>query len=201
MSTTVMKAAQNVITGTQPPIVGIVSAPTLETTVSGVAFIAVPNLFGVSAKRSQTANKCFECFLRAVPSLTEVKVLHKPGYRPSDEAKNLVEAAAGAKVPPITVTPITVTTAAALENVLDTLPVRDPDHDGGNPPIGVQVLPVDVCLGHAQEIIDLVQGEKMLPVFFPVPDWVTPDTSSALGAYGVWQRRCGVLRAERVAAV
>jgi hypothetical protein len=42
-------------------------------------------------------------------------------------------------------------------------------------------------------IIDIAQGQKNLPTFFPVTDWVTSAQNSALGGYGVPQRTCGQL--------
>ena len=60
---------------------------------------------------------------------------------------------------------------------------------------GVQVLPVDVCLGAAKLIIDTAQGQKNVPVFFPVTDFVA---QGALGGYGVPQHTCGVLMADYV---
>jgi len=191
MSTTVVAKAKDLV-GSPTPIVGIVSEPTLE------QFDTVTNICGVSAKRSQTAGECFGRFLRTVPTLTEVRVLHKPGYGPSDRALSKVRTAAAAMSPPVTVTPVPITTAADIEDAIDAMHARDVDNPAT---VGIQVLPVDVCLGHAQDIIDLAQGEKKLPTFFPVPDWVKPDEASAIGAYGVPQRRCGQLMAERVDAI
>jgi ABC-type uncharacterized transport system substrate-binding protein len=196
MSTTVVKAAASAFPpGTGQPIVGMVSEPTAE----GVGTTA--NTCGVNAKRSQSADNCFKRFMRTVPTLTEVRVLHKANYGPSVRALSNVTTAAGNMNPPVTITPVTVTTAAQLKTELQNanLPQRDPDTQPAT--VGVQVLPVDVCLGNAQEIIDFVQGEKGLPVFFPVPDWVRPDATGALGAYGVPQRRCGMMMAEQVKAI
>ena len=201
-STTVVRAAASVFPPTVPapgspiPIVGIVSEPGPPPT--GEGFDTIANICGVSAKRSQTADECFNRFFRTVPTIKQLKVLHKPGYGPSIRALSLVQAAATAKG--VTATQMDASSVAQLESALDGLTERDPDKDP-DPTVGVQILPVDLFLGHAQEIIDLVQGEKKLPTFFPVPDWVKPDVSSALGAYGVSQRRCGQLMAERVDAI
>ena len=201
MSTTVVKAAADLFPATANPpipIVGVVSAPGVETNgaTPPVRLDQIANICGVSAKRSQTADTCFNNFYKTVPSLKEVKILHKTGYGPSEAAKTLVEGAAQPKG--VTITPIAVTDAASVEAALDGLNERDPIW---NPTVGIQVLPIDVCLAHAREIIDIAQGEKKLPTFFPVPDWVTSDVSSALGAYGVSQRTSGKLMAERVDAI
>ena len=197
MSTTVVKAAADIGTFSVNPIVGIVSEPGQETNTAGTRFDQIANICGVSARRSQTAVDCFDRFLRTVPTLTEVKVLSKQGYGPSDRALAAITTTAGQKG--ITCTAVQITDAASLETALDALQVRDPDAQPAT--IGVLVLPIDVCLGHAQEIIDLAQGEKKIPVFFPVPDWVKADASGALGAYGVPQRACGEMMAERVSVI
>jgi ABC-type uncharacterized transport system substrate-binding protein len=196
MSTTVVKAAADLFSTI--PIVGVVSDPTKEANTAGTKFDQIANICGVSARRSQTAGDCFDRFLRTVPTLIEVKVLTKQLYGPSDRAFDLVNTAATQKG--IACTPVPITDAASLETALDNLTVRDPD--GPQPAMmGVLVLPIDVCLGHAQEIIDIAQGEKKIPVFFPVPDWVKPNASGALGAYGVSQQTCGEMMAERVSVI
>jgi hypothetical protein len=194
MSTTVVKAAAAAFPpATAQPIVGVVSEPVQEQ----VATTA--NLCGITARRVQTADNCFRRFVRAVPTLTEVKLLHKAGYGPSDRARDKVQAAANAMRNPISISDVPVTTAAALMTALQSLPQRDLEAEPPAPAtVGVLVLPVDVCLGHAQEIIDYVQQDRGLPTFFPVPDWVRPDASGALGAYGLSQRRSGALMAQQV---
>jgi hypothetical protein len=202
MSTTVVKAAADVFSPTAAPpvipIVGVVSAPDAEKNTAGTAFSAIANICGVNAKRTQNADKGFLNFLRAIPTLTEVKVLARKDteYPPSDRALKDVTTAAGKKG--IKCTPLQFSDVAGMETLLEGLNPRDPKVA---PTIGVLVLPIDVCLGHAQEIIDLVQGEKKLPTFFPVPDWVRPNGSGAFGAFGVPQRVCGELMAERVNAI
>jgi hypothetical protein len=193
MSTRVVSAAAAAFApATNQPIVGIVSEPVTE----GFDTPANTNICGVSARRVQTADACFERFYRTVPSLQEVKILVKTGYGPSNRALALVQAAAKKKF--VATSTLDASTVANLETSLNGLAIRDPSVA---PSIGVLVLPIDVCLGHAQDIIDLAQGEKRLPTFFPVTDWVKRDPSSALGGYGVPQRRCGELMAERVVAI
>jgi hypothetical protein len=201
MSTTVVKAAADVFlpTAVPPiPIVGVVSEPTVETNGAGTTFNNIANLCGISAKRTQRAGDCLERFLRAVPTLTEVKVLARNNneYPPSDRALQAVTTAGsqrGIRCPALQFSDV-----GQMETALDNLPTRDTDDP---PTIGVLVLPIDMCLGHAQDIIDIVQGEKKLPLFFPVPDWVKADASGALGGYGVPQRACGELMAERVSVI
>ena len=202
MSTTVVKAAADLFppTAVPPiPIVGIVSDYHVETNTAGTRFDAIANVCGVSAQRTQTARQCFQRFLTAVPALTEVKVPARVAgdYGPSDRA--LADVTDEAAKRGITCTPLRFSNAQELETALAGLAARDPDKDDAN--TGVLILPIDICLAHAQEIIDLAQGEKKLPVFFPVPDWVKADASGALGAYGLSQRTCGQLMAERVSVV
>ena len=86
MSTNVVRAAKD--SGDPTPIVGVVSAPRDE------HFSRARSFTGISARRSQTAGQCFEYFLATVPTLKRVRVLHKPGYGPSDRSLKLVRAAA-----------------------------------------------------------------------------------------------------------
>jgi hypothetical protein len=183
MSTTVVRAAQH-YTSTIP-IVGIVSDPKAE------GFGNARNICGVSARRSQTAGECFQLFLTTVPSLSEVYVLHKAGYGPSEVALGQVKASAPANV---TVIPVNIDTAADFAPGLGGLSKRDPDQPAH---VGIHVLPVDVSLGAAPRLIGFA-SDLYLPTFFPITDWVKPDLPSALGGYGVPQYTCGKLLAERV---
>lgn len=182
MSTTVVRGAQGVTKTI--PIVGVVSDPKAE------GFHRAKNITGISARRSQTAGKCFERFLATVHTLKQVRVLHKPGYGPSERALKLVKAAA--KKRGVTVKPVPVKSREDIEKKLAAMPKRDLKKPAD---AGILVLPVDVCLGAARLIIDVAQGQKNLPTFFPVTDWVTSMRSSALGGYGVPQRKCGELMA------
>jgi ABC-type uncharacterized transport system substrate-binding protein len=169
------------------PIIGVVSEPAKE------GFDQDTSICGVSARRVQTADKCFKRFKRAVPDLTTVFLLHKKGYAPSERARDAVIATA---VPGMTYTVLEVSSASDIDTAIAALPSRNPSTEKATR--GIQVLPADLCLGYAREIINLSQGVKKLPAFFPVPDWVTSNQPSAFGAYGVSQRTCGVLMAERV---
>jgi hypothetical protein len=200
MSTNVVRAAANVFpAASNQPIVGIVSEPSIERAgtpaAPGGIFDTLTNICGISAQRSQTSDACYERFLRAVPTLRTVHVLHMPNYGPSERALTLVR---NAVAPPQQLDVVNLRDAAHLMQDLNPLPQQDPDSATNH---GVLVLPIDVCLGHAQEIIDFVQQGKGMPAFFPVPDWVRSDASGAFGAYGLSQRQCGMLMAERVQAI
>lgn len=185
MSTTVVQAAASQTTGI--PIVGTISEPQAD------GLDKWDHVCTVSGRRSQTAGDCCERFLDTVPSLKEVRALHKPGYGPSERALTLVEAAARARR--VAVTAMTIASRQDIETKLSALPERDLNVP---PDIGVQVLPVDVCLGAAPMIIELAQEKKKIPVFFPIPDWVKRELPSALGAYGIAQHTCGELCAATV---
>jgi len=185
MSTTVVQAAQN---ATQSiPIVANVSEP------QGDKVRQASNICGVSGRRSQTAGECFERFLATVPTLKKVMVLHNPNYGPSNRAWDLVQAAANKRG--VSASPVLVKSRADIEKMLAEMEARDIQKPAE---IGVQVLPVDFCLGAAPRIIEVAQQQKNLPTFFPVTDWVKQDPPSALGGYGVPQRRCGELMSEHV---
>jgi hypothetical protein len=200
MSTNVVRAAANLFPpASNQPIVGIVSEPDIERAgtpaAPGAIFNTLTNICGISARRVQSAGRCYERFVRAVPTLRTVHVLHMPNYGPSERA--LVQVG-NAVAYPQQLDVVNLRDAAHLIQDLNGLPEQDPDSATNH---GVLVLPIDVCLGHAQEIIDFVQQEKGMPAFFPVPDWVRSDTSGAFGAYGLSQRQSGMLMAERVQAI
>jgi hypothetical protein len=183
MSTSVVKAAQ-AFTSTIP-VVGLVSDPGRE----GVA--SAQNICGLSAKRSQTARDCYDNFLKTVPSLTEVRVLHKPGYNPSDDALQRIQ-----QPPPrVPIVVVAIQTRADLIRELNNMPTRNLSQPAT---VGILVLPVDVSIGAAPVIIDTVQAQKNLPSFFPITDWVKWAMPSALGGSGVPQYKSGELIADRV---
>lgn len=190
MSTTVVRAAQAYTR--QIPIVGIVSDPADE------GFAATGNICGISARRHQTAGDGFDRFVDTVTTLTTVYYMHKLHYGPSESALARIKARAHRRSPaPIAILPLPlITDAASIAVSLAALPNRNL----ANPPtVGLLVLPVDVCFANAQTIINTAQGAPYyVPTFFPTPDWVKPAPSSALGGYGVSQRTCGELLAERV---
>jgi hypothetical protein len=196
MSTNVVRAAADAYApATNRPIVGVVSEPDYERNTAGAVFDTLTNVCGISAQRVQTADACYERFLRAIDTLRTVHVLHKAGYGPSERALAKVQAVV---TQPQNLNVVPVTTYANLMGDLNALPQQDPDSATDH---GVFVLPIDVCLGHAQEVIDFVQKVKGMPVFFPIPDWVKSDGTGAFGAYGLSQRRSGMLMAERVHAI
>jgi ABC-type uncharacterized transport system substrate-binding protein len=102
---------------------------------------------------------------------------------------------AAAKKRKITIKEIPVTSRAEIEKKLSAMAKRDLKKPAE---AGLLVLPVDLCLGAAPLIIELAQGRKNIPVFFPVTDWVRTTAPSAFGGYGVPQHRCGKLAAEHV---
>lgn len=186
MSTRVVRAAGAISLGTTVPIVGIVSDPQAE------AFNQDPYC-GVSARRTQTAGDGFNNFRRAVTSLTRIYILGDSTNTVSQTARGEVTKAAGA----FPIPDIDVTNLANLGSILtNQLPLRSdltqPCTDG------LLVLPLDTFLGRAPRIIEIVQDTKHLAAFFPVPDFVRGNDKSAIGAYGVPQKRCGVLMAEKV---
>jgi ABC-type uncharacterized transport system substrate-binding protein len=144
---------------------------------------------GFSAQRPQTAGDCFDRFLRTVPTLKEVFILHKSDYDPSDHAVQLIKKAAAAKHVGTKV--IEVTSLSDLQEQLLRLPER---HLGAEATVGLQVAPADLLFATTPWIIKHVQEAKRLPVFFPVTDWVP----SGLGGYGVPQFRCGERTADHV---
>jgi len=181
MSTTVVRAAQGVTKSI--PVVGIVSDPKAE------SFTRAANFAGVSGRRSQSAGWGFERFLATVPSLKTVRVLHKPGYGPSERALKLVKAVAKKKS--VKITPVPIKTRQDIDKKVSAIPKRDPNKPAVD---GIFVLPVDIFLSAATSIIAAAHA-KNAPLFYPVPDWVRPGQPSALGAYGVSQRKCGELMA------
>lgn len=188
MSTTVVGAAKTFTD--KIPILGVVSEPKVH------GFDAVSNVGGISARRSQTAGECFVRFLATVPGLKEVRALHKPGYVPSDRALALVQAAAthrGIKV--------TVVEAQTKAEVLDKLSAMEKRDTSKPADAGIQMMPVDVFLGATRDIINIAQGEKKLPLFLPITDFVKPTLPSALGGYGAPQHKCGELAASWVAPI
>jgi ABC-type uncharacterized transport system substrate-binding protein len=186
MSTTALRAAKYV-----PGSIPIVFPSVSDHKADGIARRG--NATGVSARRSHTAGECFIRFLASVPTLKEVRVLHKPGYSPGERAMKLVKAAA--KKRNVTIEPVPVTSRGDIEKRISAMPKRNLKKPAE---VGVLVLPVDICLGAAPLIIELVQTRKNLPTFFPLTDWVKPDLPSAFGGYGVPQPRCGELAAEHV---
>jgi ABC-type uncharacterized transport system substrate-binding protein len=185
MSTNVVRAAKEA--GHATPIVGVVSDHRAE------GFSRTRTITGISARRSHTAGQCFEYFLATVPTLKKVRVLHKPKYGPSERSLKLVKAAA--KKRGVAVEVLSVQTREDIEKKLKAMAKRDLKKPAE---AGVLVLPVDVALGAAQLIIDLAQGQKNVPAFFPVTDFVK---NGALGGYGVPQHTCGLLMADYVARI
>jgi ABC-type uncharacterized transport system substrate-binding protein len=87
MSTTVVREAVPFAKAMAP------AAPIVFPNVSDYgaeAFVKQGSATGFSARRSQTADECFERFMATIPTLKEVIVLHKKDYDPSDLALSLV---------------------------------------------------------------------------------------------------------------
>jgi ABC-type uncharacterized transport system substrate-binding protein len=146
---------------------------------------------GFSARRSQTAHRCFERFLATVPTLKEVHVLHKTGYDPSDLALTLVVNSKQNNHKNVELKIMQIKNHSEIEEKLSSLDARRPAEQG------ILVLPVDVFFGAAPTIIKLGH-DRHLPTFFPVTDWVMPKPPSALGGYGIPQKKCGRRSAELV---
>jgi len=187
MSTTALQAAKGVTNDKVPIVFPSVSDHKAD------GLMRRGNATGVSARRSQTAGDCFERFVASVPTLKEVRVLYKPKYYPAERALKLVKAAA--KKRKITIKEVPVTSRADIEKKISAMAKRDLKKPAE---AGILVLPVDLCLSAAPTIIELAQGGKNIPVFFPVTDWVKAKGPSAFGGYGVPQHRCGELAAEQV---
>ncbi len=189
MSTAVVKAAGVQLPGV--PIVGVVSDP------AGEGLNADPYC-GISAQRIQTAGDCFNNFRLPVPSLNKIYVLGNSASSVSNSALAKVDAAA--KAASFAIASVDVTSFTSFEQTLkNQLP---PPRDVTDPCLnGLLVLPVDMFLSKATDIIRIAQKNRGMPAFLPVPDWVKGTKSSALGAYGVSQKRCGVLMAKQVASV
>jgi ABC-type uncharacterized transport system substrate-binding protein len=187
MSTTALRAAKGITDDSIPIVFPSVS----DHKADGIARRG--NATGISARRSQTAGECFERFLASVSTLKEVCVLYKPGYDPAERALKLVKAAARTRK--VIVKPVPVTSRREIEKKVSALPKRNLKKPAET---GVLVLPVDLCLSAAPLIIELAQGRKNIPVFFPITDWVRPEHPSAFGGYGVPQHLCGELAAEHV---
>lgn len=187
MSTTVVRAARNITTEI-PIVFSNVSDHGAE------RFVKKGNATGVSARRSQTADECFERFLATVPTLTEVHVMHKGGYDPSDAALKLVMAAQKKRHKNVKIKILEASSQQDIKKKLSALPKRDLKKPAQ---VGILVLPVDLFFGEALLIIDLAH-RKNLPTFFTVTDWVKPKLPSALGGYGVPQYKCGELTAGHV---
>jgi ABC-type uncharacterized transport system substrate-binding protein len=183
MSTTVVHAAKTHSSGV--PIVGIVSDPVEEN------FASVTHICGVSANRFQTADVCLQHFLQAVPSLTELQVLHCLNNRPSQHAHDKAKPVADNHQPRIDWQVIPVAATSDIAAGLQKLPKRAA---ASTATVGIFALPVDVNFGGAADII-AKQNSKQIPAWFPTPDWVA---QGAFGGYGASQETCGYAMAERV---
>lgn len=149
---------------------------------------------GFSARRSQTADECFERLLATIPTLKEVIVLHKKEYDPSDLALDLVQTAQEKMHKNLKLTILEIDQHEEIKEKFSNLPQRDLETPADR---AILVLPVDLFFGAAPEIIDLAHKIN-IPTFFPVTDWVKASLPSALGGYGVPQRKCGERTAEHV---
>jgi ABC-type uncharacterized transport system substrate-binding protein len=198
MSTTVMQAAGNHVTGrphvpgTRTPDIPIVFANVSDP--GAEKYVQRGLATGFSARRSQTADHGFECLLATIPTLKEVLVLHKKDYDPSDLGLDLVKVCQVTRHKNVKLTPLELDTHSDIKKKLSALPERDPKEPAQ---MGIFVLPVDLFFGAAPEIIELAH-RKYLPTFFTVTDWVKPDLPSAVGGYGVPQKKCGERTAGQV---
>jgi ABC-type uncharacterized transport system substrate-binding protein len=185
MSTSVMHAAGRLTNLTKKPLIVFSNCSDHKLQ----ELVHAKRATGYSAQRPQSAGDCFDRFLRTVPTLKEVFILHKSDYDPSDKAVKLIQTAAAAKGVETKV--IEVTSLSDLQEQLSRLPERPA---GAKATVGLQVAPADLLFATTPWIIKHVQEAKRLPVFFPVTDWVP----SGLGGYGVSQFLCGVRTADHV---
>jgi ABC-type uncharacterized transport system substrate-binding protein len=186
MSTRVLRAAGDHTKGI-PIVFPSVSRP------EGELHVQAGRATGFAALRAQSAGDCFDKFFKSVPSLKQVLIPSFDEHEPGDNALQLViDAAVKHGVDP---KPIPVRSHRDLLDKLCDLPPRK----SGEPAIcGVHVLPVDMFFGATREIIKTVQGEKNLPAFFSVTDWVDEARGGAFGGYGVPQYTCGQKTAPHV---
>jgi ABC-type uncharacterized transport system substrate-binding protein len=188
MSTTVVRMAAPVAKASKPavPIVfpNVSDYGAEDLVKDGIAT-------GFSARRSQTADECFEHLLATIPTLKQVIVLHKKDYDPSDLALSLVQNAQEKMHKNVKLTTLEINTHEEIKEKFSKLPQQAPAETA------MLVLPVDLFFGAAPMIIDLAHKIN-IPTFFPVTDWVKTDTPSAFGGYGVPQRKCGERTAEHV---
>jgi len=136
----------------------------------------------VRPMRSQTIDDCLELFKATVPSLKKIFGLHKPQYIPATRAMAVLKVAA--KRAKVVFKSIEVKSHKDIENTLAKIGKEAPGT------AGVLVMPDDLVLSASRLIVD--RGRELrVPTFFPATDWVKPESSSALGGYGVPQGACG----------
>jgi ABC-type uncharacterized transport system substrate-binding protein len=176
MSTTVVRKAKD--SHADIPIIGIVSDPQKQ----GFLDPNVHNVFGVSARRTQSALQCYQHFERTAPN-RPMYVLHDPKYGPSCDALDSLRGG-GHQFNVLQVTPA---------NIQGVIRKRNP---GDN----LLILPVDWFFGMARDISSWAQSAGVAD-FWSVTDWVRADTQSAFGGYGVSQQECGRVMADLVANV
>jgi len=183
MSKTVLDKVSSTAAWNSVKVAGIVSIP-----------LNKPNICGIDGQRQQIGRNYYEKLLAALPSLSSsaanrVHVLHVPGYPPSDDSLQRIQA--GATPVQLNVVPVASPTDANILAAINAITA----------PGALLVLPVDAFFGSAKLIIDTARA-KSLPDFWPVTDWVqhsNSPTKSALGGYGVPQVLCGELLADRIA--
>jgi hypothetical protein len=171
MSTPVTRKASNATPTI--PIVGIFSEYAAE------KFDKTTNVCGLGAKRIQIAREYYDKFLATVSEdLDSVYVLHRAANTASTKALANIQA----KSLSIPINVLTVTTAPNqdMKTLIDGIPFGS----------GLLVLPVDLFFGAA----DFINNEAMVPVFWPVTDWVGPG----IGGYGASQLTCGELMGQQV---
>jgi hypothetical protein len=176
MSTSVAKAAQTFTQAMAPsmPVVAIVSDPFSER--------FPDNFCGVSASRDRLARICFRKFKKLSPDMTEVFVLNRRGYLPSDRAIGWM----GRKN-------VTLVEVADTDN--DTRMEEIVRNTVGPATRGLLILPADRFFGAAAEIM---QWTGSMRTFWSTPDFPGPPS---FGGYGFPQLVCGRYMAERVAAI
>ncbi len=183
MSTTAVKAAM-AASKTIPIVFPSISDPVDDGIVKSCAAPG-KNATGIQAMRRHTADQCLELFKATVPSLRTIIGLHKPDYGPATRAYSRVRAAAKrARVV------FRAQTVRSHKEIVDVLSKMSPEPGRRGPEKGVLIMPDDLALS-AWPKIAKIAGERKIPNFFPVTDWVRNETPSVFAGFGIPQRTCG----------
>lgn len=185
MSTPVVKKAEAFDSIT--PIVGIFSDH------AGEHFDQTTNICGVNGKRIQKARDYYDCFVKTIPNLTKVYILHRDQNTASTNSFNKIKGR-GALPVPISDPPLTLKTAPGTDPSSDITALIGTVPPG--PTSGLLVLPVDVFFGAANLIFTQAKA-RLLSVAWPATDWLPP----AVCAHGAAQELCGQLMGAQVAYI
>jgi hypothetical protein len=176
-TTVVIAAARAYPEATNKPIIGNTSHPEKQ------PFHNQRNVCGVSAERSDDAQKAYGNFLETVsPALNQATVLHDPNYDPSKDSLRKIRLVYD---PPV----VNVSTTTDVQNAINNAAAGS----------GILLLPVDWMFGSADAIIGWAINRRILDFWF-VTDWVVQSPNpSAFGGYGVSQKTTGNYMAQQLA--